>query len=102
MSTPELNDLNYRLVNNLFDKNYILLSVGMITDFVHWVDKVKSDFEENGIEVLNSIYTDSINILEKNAKNQISDTMDTTIEYIQIFQVLVKHVKTAITRGSFI
>ena len=48
----------------------------MITDFVHWVDKVKSDFEENGIEVLNSIYTDSISILEKNAKNQISDAMD--------------------------
>ena len=80
MSTPELNDLDYRLVNNLFDKNYILLSVGVITDFVHWVDKVKSDFEENGIEVLNSIYTDSISILEKNAKNQISDAMDTTIE----------------------
>ena len=52
----------------------------MIADFVHWVDKVKSDFEENGIEVLNSIYTDSISILEKNAKNQISDAMDTTIE----------------------
>ena len=59
MVNPELNDLNYRLVNNLFDKNYILLSAGMITDFVHWVDKVKSDFEENGIEVLNSIYIDS-------------------------------------------
>ena len=25
MSTPERNDLNYRLVNNLFDKNYTLL-----------------------------------------------------------------------------
>ena len=57
MSTPELNNLNYRLVNNLFNKNYLLLSVGMITDFVHWVDKVKIDYEENGIEVLNLIYT---------------------------------------------
>ena len=51
-------------------KQCILLSVGMITDFVHWVDKVKSDFEVNGIEVLNSIYTDSISILEKMRKNK--------------------------------
>ena len=50
MSTPELNELNYRLVNNLFNKIYLLLSVG-ITDFVHWVDKVKIDYEENGIKV---------------------------------------------------
>ena len=65
MSTPELNNLNYRLVNNLFNKNYLLLNVGMITDFVHWVDKVKVDYEKNGIELLNFIYTNGISILEK-------------------------------------
>ena len=80
MSTPELNNLNYRLVNNLFNKNNLLLIVGMITDFVHWVDKVKVDYEENGIEVLNFIYTNGISMLEKNTQNQISEVMDTTIE----------------------
>ena len=65
MSTPELNNLNYRLVNNLFNKNYLLLNVGMITDFVHWVDKVKVDYEKNGIELLIFIYTNGISMLEK-------------------------------------
>ena len=91
MSTPERNDLNYRLVNNLFDKNYILLSVGMITDFVHWVDKVKSDFEVNGIEVLNSIYTDSISILEKMRKNKFQ------IRWIQLLKW-----KTILIFGTYI
>ena len=52
----------------------------MITDFVHQVDKAKNDFEENSIEALNSNYTDSINRIENNEKNQILEAMDTVIE----------------------
>ena len=43
----------------------------MITDFVHCVDKVKIYYEENGIEVLNFIYTNSISMLEKIRKIKI-------------------------------
>ena len=59
----------------------------MITDFVHCVDKVKIYYEENGIEVLNFIYINSISMLEKNTQNQDSKVMDTTteIEYNLIY-----------------
>ena len=43
----------------------------MITDFLHWVDKVKIDYKENGIEILNFIYTNGISMLEQNTQNQI-------------------------------
>ena len=42
-------------VNNLFNKNYVLLSSEKLTDFVEWVEKLNIDLEENGIEVLESI-----------------------------------------------
>ena len=45
-SSPELNGLNYRLVDNLFNKNYILLSSEIVTDFVHWVIKVRRDLKK--------------------------------------------------------
>ena len=44
-------------VNNLFNKNYVLLNSEKLTDFVVWVEKLNNDFEENGMEVLDSIYT---------------------------------------------
>ena len=37
-------------VNNLFNKNYVLLTSEKLTDFVEWVEKLNIDFEENGIE----------------------------------------------------
>ena len=42
-------------VNNLFNKNYVLLSSEKLIDFVVWVEKLNIDLEENGIEVLESI-----------------------------------------------
>ena len=68
-TTEVFNGLNYRLVSNLFNKNYILFSSEMLTNFVHWVEKLKTDFEENGMEVLESIYAYDNSGLEK--KTQI-------------------------------
>ena len=58
-------------VNNLFNKNYLLLTSEKVTDFVECVEKLNIDFEENGIEVLESIYTVYISRLENNAQNYL-------------------------------
>ena len=68
-SAPELfSDLNNMSVNNLFNKNYVLLSSEKLADFAEWVEKLNIDFEENGIEVLESIYAVYISRLEINAQ----------------------------------
>ena len=75
VSTPEIfNNSNVRLVNNLFNKNYVLLSSAMLTNFVHWVEGLKRNFEENDNEVLESVYANYINKLEKNANGLPLDT----------------------------
>ena len=68
-SSPELFiDLNNMSVNNLFYKNYELLTSEKLTDFVEWVEKLNIDFEENGIEVLESIRAVYISRLENKAQ----------------------------------
>ena len=76
-SAPELfSDLNYKFVNNLFNKNYILLTSEMLTDFVVWAEKLKIDFEEIGIEVLESIYAVYISRLEIKPKKMFLEGAD--------------------------
>ena len=55
-------------VNNLFNKNYVLLTSEKLTDFVEWVEKLNIDLEENGIEVLESISAVYISRLENKAQ----------------------------------
>ena len=56
-------------VNSLFNKNYVLLTSEKLTDFVVWVEKLNIDFEENGIEILESIYAVYISRLENKGQN---------------------------------
>ena len=67
--TRLFSDLNNMSVNNLFNKNYVLLTSDKLTDFVEWVEKLNIYFEENGIEVLKSIYAVYISRLENKAQN---------------------------------
>ena len=65
-STLQLNnELRCRLIDNLFNKNYVLLSSDMLSNFVTWKQKLRKEFHNHGIEVSRSLYTECLVKLEK-------------------------------------
>ena len=50
------NQLKCTYINQMFDKNYVLLSEEELTNFVRWLLKRKEEFESNGIDCIQQIY----------------------------------------------
>ena len=66
VSTLQLNnELRCRSIGNLFDKNHVLLSSDMLSEFVTWIQKLRKEFHNHGVEVLRSLYTECLVKLEK-------------------------------------
>ena len=60
LSTPELLNFDYKLINGLFNKNYVLLSGSSMTKLTSWIKDLKIKVKNNGIEVVRALYTDCL------------------------------------------